>query len=239
MSKYTTGDMAKLCGVSVRTVQFYDTKGLLHPSELTEGGRRLYSEDDLKRMRLILMLKSLGLSLDSINGILESESPNRILLLLLDEQLKQIDAQISGMQKQKEAIAIIKDNIVNTEAISVNSINDIEQIMNGKTKLKKTQITMLIVGIIMDIIEIGTIYYWIKYGNWVPFAIGMPFVILAAVLLVRAYYKNAAYICADCNAKFKPGFWEFMWAGHTPKTRKLTCTQCGHKGWCVETAADE
>ena len=42
MSKYTTGEMAKLCNVTVRTVQFYDTKGLLIPSDLTEGGRRLY-----------------------------------------------------------------------------------------------------------------------------------------------------------------------------------------------------
>lgn len=48
MSKYTTGEIAKLCGVSVRTVQYYDTRGILAPSELSEGGRRLYSEDDFK-----------------------------------------------------------------------------------------------------------------------------------------------------------------------------------------------
>ncbi len=36
MSKYTTGELAKLCDVSVRTVQFYDTKGLLPPTELTD-----------------------------------------------------------------------------------------------------------------------------------------------------------------------------------------------------------
>ena len=47
MSKYTTGEIAKLCGVSVRTVQYYDTRNILTPSELTEGGRRLYSEDYL------------------------------------------------------------------------------------------------------------------------------------------------------------------------------------------------
>ena len=34
MSKYTTGEMAKLCNVTVRAVQFYDTKGLLIPSDL-------------------------------------------------------------------------------------------------------------------------------------------------------------------------------------------------------------
>jgi DNA-binding transcriptional MerR regulator/DNA-directed RNA polymerase subunit RPC12/RpoP len=238
MSKYTTGEIAKMCEVSVRTVQFYDTRGLLTPSGLTEGGRRLYSGDDLKQMRLILMLKSLGLSLDSIKGILESENQSRVLLLLLDEQMKRLDAEMGQMQKQTKSIKTIKEAIKTSDTIPVKSISGIDNIMNGKKKLKKTQIIMLIVGIIMDIVEIGTIYYWIKYGNWVPFAVGMPFVVLAAVLLVRAYYKNAAYICAECNAKFRPKFWEFFFAGHTPRTRKLTCTECGHKGWCVETAAD-
>ena len=41
MSKYTTGEIAKLCGVSVRTVQYYDSRNILVPSALSEGGRRL------------------------------------------------------------------------------------------------------------------------------------------------------------------------------------------------------
>ena len=50
MSQYTTGEIARLCGVTVRTVQYYDSRDLLVPSELTEGGRRLYSEEDVKRL---------------------------------------------------------------------------------------------------------------------------------------------------------------------------------------------
>ena len=41
---YTTGEITKLCGVSVRTVQYYDNRGILIPSSLTEGGRRLYTK---------------------------------------------------------------------------------------------------------------------------------------------------------------------------------------------------
>ena len=66
MSKYTTGEIAKLCGVTVRTVQYYDTRGILSPSELSEGGRRLYSEDDLKQMRVICFLRELDLPINSI-----------------------------------------------------------------------------------------------------------------------------------------------------------------------------
>ena len=69
MSKYTTGEIAKLCGVSVRTVQYYDSRNILVPSELSEGGRRLYSEDDLKRMRIICFLREAGLSYERVRDI--------------------------------------------------------------------------------------------------------------------------------------------------------------------------
>ena len=66
MSKFTTGEMAKLCGVTVRTVQYYDTRNILVPSELTEGGRRLYSEEDLQKLKIICFLRNIDLPIDSI-----------------------------------------------------------------------------------------------------------------------------------------------------------------------------
>ena len=96
MSKYTTGEMAKLCNVSVRTMQFYDTKGVLHPSDLTEGGRRLYNDDDLTKLRLICTLKAIGLSLDSIKSVMESELSEKILTLLLEEQAKMLKNEVDG-----------------------------------------------------------------------------------------------------------------------------------------------
>ncbi len=239
MSKYTTGDMAKLCEISIRTVQFYDIKELLKPTDLTEGGRRLYSEDDLKKLRTICLLKSLGLSLDSIRGIMDSKNPGKILLLLLEQQLKSLDTKIADMQKQKDAIEAIKKSIRDTKAISVNSINDIEKIMSEKKKLRKVHGIMLIVGIVMDIIEIATIVLWAVKGIWLPFAVGMPIVILLGILMTRMYYKNTAYICPECSANFRPKLKEFLFAKHTPKTRKLKCTTCGYEGYCVEKYADE
>ena len=94
MSVYSTGEIARLCGVSVRTVQFYDGKGLLPPSEISEGGRRLYSKADVEQLRFICMLKTLGLSLDSIKEILQSEQKNEILLLLLQQQEKRICTEL-------------------------------------------------------------------------------------------------------------------------------------------------
>ena len=238
MPQYTTGELAKLCGVSVRTVQFYDAKDLLKPSELTEGGRRLYSDDDLNKLRLICMLKALGLALGSIKGLLNSNSPNKTLLLLLDEQAKKIDGEIKDKQKQLDSIKVIKENIRNTNRIPVNSISDVEHMMNSQRKLKRTHVTMLVIGLLTDAVEIGTLVLWITQGIWQPFAIAMPFAILMGILMVRIYYKNTQYICAECNTKFKPTLGKFLFSNHTPKTRKLKCPKCENTGYCVEVASE-
>ena len=86
MSKYTTGEIAKLCGVSVRTVQYYDTRNILTPSELTEGGRRLYSEEDLKRMKIICFLRDAGISINSIGELLSEHDPGSVISVLLEQQ---------------------------------------------------------------------------------------------------------------------------------------------------------
>ncbi len=45
MSNYSTGELAKLCNVTTRTIQYYDRKGILKPARFTEGNRRLYTEE--------------------------------------------------------------------------------------------------------------------------------------------------------------------------------------------------
>ena len=99
MSKFTTGEIAKLAGVSVRTVQYYDDRGILTPSELSEGGRRLYSEDDLKRMRVICFLRDAGLPINSISALLKEEKPENIISLLLEEQEKTVREELAEKQR--------------------------------------------------------------------------------------------------------------------------------------------
>ena len=86
MSKYTTGELAKLCNVTVRTVQYYDSRGLLVPSELTEGGRRLYSEEDLRKMNVICFLRDVGLSINSITQLFAENNPEKVIHILLQQQ---------------------------------------------------------------------------------------------------------------------------------------------------------
>lgn len=239
MPQYTTGEIAKQCGVSVRTVQFYDTKDLLKPSELTEGGRRLYSDDDLDKLRLICMLKTLGLTLGSVKGILSSDNPGKVLSLLLDEQAKQIGSEIQDRQKQLDSIKVLKESLRYTNRIPANSVSDIEHMMDSKKKLKKTHATMLTLGVIMDIIQIGALILWIAKGIWQPFAIGMPLVTLLGILMTWIYCKDTDYICAECSEQFKPTLREFLFSKHTPKARRLKCPKCGHIGYCVEVFSEK
>ena len=84
MSKYTTGELAKLCNVTVRTVQYYDKRGILIPTELSEGGRRLYSESDLQRLKVICFLREVDVPIDSISQLLEEEHPEKVISILIE-----------------------------------------------------------------------------------------------------------------------------------------------------------
>lgn len=104
MSKYTTGEIAKLCGVSVRTVQYYDSRNILIPSELSEGGRRLYSEQDLKRMKIICFLRDAGISINSIGELLSEDNPGSVISVLLEQQEQLLQEEVSERKAKLEMI---------------------------------------------------------------------------------------------------------------------------------------
>lgn len=68
---FSTGDLARATGHTLRTIRHYEAAGLLAPSEVSDGGHRRYTEDDLERLRLIIDLRELGLSLCEIKSMLE------------------------------------------------------------------------------------------------------------------------------------------------------------------------
>ena len=233
MSKYTTGEIAKLCGVTVRTVQYYDTRGILIPSELSEGGRRLYSEDDLKRMKIICFLRELDLPIDAISQILKEEHPEKVISLLVEQQETILLEEISEKQEKLAKLRELKSGL-SGKSFSLESISDIAIIMQGKKNLKKMRWTMLLTGIPVTALQWFSIIFWIVRGIWWPFVIWVIVVTLWGTIISRYYFKNVKYICPECHEVFKPTMKEAFWTNHTPATRKLTCSQCGHKGFCVE-----
>ena len=239
MSKYTTGEIAKLCGVSVRTVQYYDSRNILVPSALSEGGRRLYSEEDLKRMRIICFLREAGLPINSISALFAENDPGSIISVLLDQQERQLREELEEQQKKLAIIESIKRELKGIDTFSVESLGDIANIMKSKDKLKKMRLWMILVGIVMDCIEIGTAILWWQTGIWWPFAVGLVAVVALGVWISAVYFKSVAFICPQCHETFQPKFKEAFFAYHTPKMRRLTCPKCGRKGMCVEVYAEK
>ncbi|MGE3269571.1 MAG: MerR family transcriptional regulator [Chloroflexota bacterium] len=95
---YSTGRFAARASVSVRTLRFYDRTGLLTPTERTEAGYRMYTDEDFPRLQQVLALKFLGLSLEEIKRCLAT-GPER-----LQESLARQKAMVKEKRAQLDAI---------------------------------------------------------------------------------------------------------------------------------------
>ena len=239
MSKYTTGEIAKLCGVSVRTVQYYDTRGILTPSELTDGGRRLYSEDDLKRMKIICFLRDAGISINNIGELLSEDDPSSVISVLLEQQEQLLREEVCERQAKLDMLDGIKRELKGVENFSIESIGDIAYVMENKKKMRQLHTILLITGLPINIIQWISIILWIFTGILWLFALWILIAISYAIWVTKFYFKKVAYICPQCHEVFKPKLKEAIFARHTPTLRKLTCTHCGYKGFCVETYGEE
>lgn len=239
MSKYTTGEIAKLCGVSVRTVQYYDSRNLLVPSELSEGGRRLYNDSDLKMMRIICFLQEAGLPINSISELLAEDNPKDIISVLLDQQEADLKEEVRERQKQLDMIDTIKREMKDLDDFSVESIGDIAQLMKSKAKLKKMRILLAVVGIPLSILLWASIIGCLFTGKlWllaVAAAVYIPFAIWASIY----YFSRVAYICPHCHKLITPSLREALLAHHTPRMRRLTCPECKRTGLCIEVYAEK
>jgi len=234
MSKYTTGEVAKLCGVSVRTVQYYDTRSILSPSEYSDGGRRLYTEDDVKRLRIICFLRETGLPLSSIAALFAEEKPGSIISVLLEEQERALREELAECQSKLALIEGIQREVKELESFSVESIADIAHVMKQKNKLYKMRRNMILTGIPVSLLQIVSIVLGITHGLWWLLAVWACVAIPWGIIVSLHYFGHVAYICPECHEVFRPGLREAFWAYHTPKMRRLTCPACGRKGLCIE-----
>ena len=107
-------EFAELCGVSVRTLHYYDEIGLLHPSEVDEHtGYRFYDESALLRMQEVLFYRELDFSLKSIREILSSPNydkeqalgEQKKLLILKKERLEKLICAIDDAMKGETIMA--------------------------------------------------------------------------------------------------------------------------------------
>ena len=235
MAQYTTGELAKECGITVRTVQFYDQRGILVPSALTEGGRRLYSDDDLRKMKIICFLRDTGLSLDTIGKLLKEENPGSVISIFLEQQEQVLQEEIDDRKGKLARLDELKKGLKDLPSFSVESIGDIAATVENKKKLSNVRKKLVLAGLPCSLAQDAGIVLWILKGMWWVYAAALVISIPVVVWVIRYYYRNVAYICPECHEVFRPKKKDFIFSSHTMKTRKLTCVKCGHRGFCVET----
>lgn len=117
--QYTSiGDLAKKLDMSQRTIRYYEEIGLLNSIKRVEGGRRIYTDADLRRLKLIKRLKIMGMTLTEMQELeamwtyeKSSEKVLKRLLELLDNHLKRLNDRIADLDILRHEILEYRDRV--------------------------------------------------------------------------------------------------------------------------------
>ena len=99
---HTVSTVARLAGITVRTLHHYDEIGLVAPSERTDAGYRLYAPDDIARLQSVLFYRELGFALDDIARVLDDPEYDRSTALR--EQRRMLDARVEHTNRLIAAV---------------------------------------------------------------------------------------------------------------------------------------
>ena len=107
------GEIAKITGLTTKTIRFYEGEGLLPAPARTSSGYRIYVDEDAVRLEFIRKAKRLGLSLENIKGILRlhdgSEPTCAHVRSLLDEKLAEVDRALLDLQRLRDELTEFRD----------------------------------------------------------------------------------------------------------------------------------
>jgi MerR family transcriptional regulator, thiopeptide resistance regulator len=117
------GELARQAGVTVRTLHHYDELGLLRPSERTSGRHRLYTADDVQRLYRLLALRGLGLPLDEIGALLESEDG---VADTVRRHLQRVEHQLGALNGLRTRLTRLLDALDDGEASSQRFLDALE-----------------------------------------------------------------------------------------------------------------
>lgn len=238
LKEYTTGELARLCGVTKRTVQYYDKENIIVPSKMTDGGRRIYTEDDLKQFQLVCLYKNLGLSLHDIKNILKSDNQYSIVIELLNNQQEKIDRQIHNLIELQDKLATISYEISINKTMSIKNEEELKNLyLRKKYHNRMNKLTYLLLGCYMIILLMSFILSSFLDGIYMYLIISIN--ILLLVVLIYIHSSHNAYVCPKCQKKFAITFLrDLLTFNNGKKGKYLKCPYCHHKSWIAETYKD-
>ncbi|QHW36250.1 MerR family transcriptional regulator [Staphylococcus ursi] len=234
MSHYSTGELANMFGLSKRTIQYYDHQHVLKPAFTDDNQYRMYTEREVEQLHLILVMKSLGLSLKEIKQMLSVDGTLQTVRTLLTRKVKETEAEIRQQQQQLKQMKQMQRMILDASHAPVKNLSDIEDAMKQKPQHQRLMKRMLWMGTTATLFEaIGIGLSW-KYRQVWPAVLGFGSAITVAQKMTHTYYQQVSYMCPNCQKQFKSPYRPWLFAPHTSQTRLLTCPNCGFKGYCTE-----
>ncbi len=108
---YSISEISDLVGMTTRTIRYYEEIGLLNSIKRLEGGKRIYTEDDLRRLKFIKRLKVLGLSLNDMKELEDIYFVSRSNRAALNKLLDILDKHIAEIQKRMNSLKKLSDEI--------------------------------------------------------------------------------------------------------------------------------
>ncbi len=134
-SIYSTGEFAKRANVSVRTIRYYDDKGLLKPSEVRESGYRYYTDTDFIKLQQIIVLKRLGFSLEDIAEISSRDKDTDFIRESFQLQLKLIQGKLDELRQMEQMISEANDYIYTSKTPDWNKLIGLIHLLNMEETL--------------------------------------------------------------------------------------------------------
>ncbi|MCL2285203.1 MAG: MerR family transcriptional regulator [Firmicutes bacterium] len=105
------GEMAKKAGTNINTLRYYDKEGLLSPSLSSEGGYRLYTDQDMVKLIQIQTMKELGFSLTEIKKYLVSlDTPDDMVAMLTEHEIA-IEKRVANLSESLRELKALKAEI--------------------------------------------------------------------------------------------------------------------------------
>ena len=133
---YSSGKFARMAGVTLRTIRYYDKQNILKPSLVTEAGARFYTDEDFARLQQILLLKYLGFSLDDIREMTVADSDYHFMLNSLKIQRKLVQDRIEQMQLVEQAIKDTTESIQEEHTVDWSRMLDLIHLTGMEQSLK-------------------------------------------------------------------------------------------------------
>jgi MerR family transcriptional regulator, thiopeptide resistance regulator len=125
------GELANQTGLTVRALHHYDHKGLLHPSDSSESGHRLYTKEDIAKLQQVVSLKQMGFSLEQIKSLMESDTYNALEVLRI--QMERLEEHIRSQEQLHDRLQKIYVLLSNRKEVTTDLFMKTIEVMNVDT----------------------------------------------------------------------------------------------------------